>query len=202
MSHVDITLARSTLAPRRPGQPQTHERIEHLLSKATSAIECDVPEARALLAEAVSLLRDARGRVAEDEAANVVQRGGLAAWQARRAASHIDLHLDRTIPVAELAALVRLSRTHFSAAFHGSFGRPPHTYVLERRVARAKQLMLETDLPLSQIACECGLCDQAHLSRLFRRFVGESPLLWRRAHLEPGGRAARSLSGQAMRLDA
>lgn len=198
MSHVD-----STLAQRRPGQPQTPDLIEQLLSKATSAIERDVPEARALLAEAVSLLRDARGHAAnEAAAADVVPRGGLAAWQARRAARHIDLHLDRAIPVAELAALVRLSRTHFSAAFHASFGRPPHTYILERRVARAKQLMLETDMPLSQIACACGMCDQAHLSRLFRRFVGQSPLLWRRAHLEPGERAARPLAGQAVRLDA
>lgn len=197
MSHVD-----SILAQRWPGQQQARDRIEHLLSKATSAIERDVPEARALLAEAVSLLRNGRGADEQVETADGVQRGGLAAWQARRATRHIDLHLDRTIPVAELAALVRLSRTHFSAAFHGTFGRPPHTYVLERRVARAKQLMLETDMPLSQVACACGLCDQAHLSRLFRRFVGQSPLLWRRAHLEPSERAAWSIAGHSMRLDA
>lgn len=197
MSHVD-----STLAQGGPGQPQTRARIEQLLSKATVAIECDIPEARALLAEAVSLLRDISSRVAAEDAKEGVQRGGLAAWQAKRTARHIDLHLDRAIPVAELAALVRLSRTHFSAAFHCTFGRPPHTYVLERRIARAKQLMLETDLPLSQIACACGLCDQAHLSRLFRRLVGQSPLLWRRAHLEPGLGAVRSMASHVIQLAA
>lgn len=174
--------------------PETRDRIERLLSKATSAMDGDIPAARALLIQARMLLQD--DHLAAGDAAGV-RRGGLAAWQARRAARHIELHLDRPITVAELATLVHLSRTHFSVAFRGSFGMPPHSYVLQRRVARAKQLMLETDLPLSQIACACGLCDQAHLSRLFRRSVGQSPLLWRRTHGDLRTPAGRSMSGPA-----
>ncbi|WP_457354340.1 helix-turn-helix domain-containing protein [Sphingomonas sp. UYP23] len=49
----------------------------------------------------------------------------------------------------------------------------------------AQMLMLHTDDTLSHIACACGLTDQAHLTRLFRRMVGETPLVWRRAWGEP-----------------
>lgn len=184
MHHVDSNL----LQPQPPGGRQ---RLEMLLSEATSVMERDVITARTLLSEAMALLRGA-GDTTGRQAATDPPRGGLAAWQAKRTARHIELHLHQTLTVAELAALVRLSRTHFSAAFRCSFGTPPHGYVLERRIARAKQLMLETDMPLSQIACACGLCDQAHLSRTFRRFEGQSPLLWRRAHLHPGEPLPRS----------
>jgi AraC-like DNA-binding protein len=54
-------------------------------------------------------------------------------------------------------------------------------------VEHAQRLMLATDAPLSQIALDCGLADQAHFSRLFRRFVGESPRSWRRARVSPAG---------------
>jgi transcriptional regulator GlxA family with amidase domain len=54
----------------------------------------------------------------------------------------------------------------------------------------AQGLMLTTNTTLGQIALECGFADQAHLSRLFQRFVGESPAAWRRARLTAanGGR--------------
>jgi AraC family transcriptional regulator len=52
--------------------------------------------------------------------------------------------------------------------------------LMRRRILRAQKLMLTSRLPLSQVAVECGLCDQAHLTRLFRRIVGTSPCAWRR----------------------
>jgi len=56
---------------------------------------------------------------------------------------------------------------------------PPHAYVIRQRIRRAQRLMLQTDDALSQIACLCGLTDQAHLTRLFRRMVGTTPKVWR-----------------------
>jgi AraC-like DNA-binding protein len=112
--------------------------------------------------------------------------GGLAPWQIRKVTSHIEANLDRAIRSGDLAALLNLTPCHFSRAFRASFGEPPLEYVIRRRMERAQGLMLSTDAPLSQIALECGLADQAHFSRLFRRTVGESPNAWRRARVSPG----------------
>jgi AraC family transcriptional regulator len=107
--------------------------------------------------------------------------GGLAPGQARRAKTHIETNLSSKIKSKELAKLVGLSASHFSRAFRETFGEPPHGYVMRRRLERAQGLILTTNIPLLQIAAECGLADQAHLNRLFDRFVGESPGAWRRA---------------------
>lgn len=114
-------------------------------------------------------------------------RGGLAPWQIRRVKTHIEANLDAAIRVKELAKLVKLSSFHFCRAFRDSFGDSPHGYVMRRRVERAQGLMLTTNASLGQIAADCGLADQAHFNKLFRRFVGESPGMWRRARAtEPG----------------
>jgi AraC family transcriptional regulator len=117
--------------------------------------------------------------------ASITARRGLAPWQIRRVLTHIDTKLDTPIRNKELAAIARLSEFHFNVAFRNSVGHPPHEYIIRRRVERAQGLMLSTNKPLSQIAAECGLADQAHLTRLFRRVVGESPAAWRRARANP-----------------
>jgi AraC family transcriptional regulator len=108
-------------------------------------------------------------------------RGGLAPWQIRRVTTHIEINLDGTITTKDLATLARLSSYHFCRAFRNSFGDSPHGFVMRRRVERAQGLMLTTSASLGQIAADCGLSDQAHFNKLFRRFVGESPGVWRRA---------------------
>jgi AraC-like DNA-binding protein len=110
-------------------------------------------------------------------------RGGLAPWQIRRVSTHIEEHLGETILCDDLAMIARLSLSHFMRAFRDSFGCPPHTYLMKRRMERAQGLMLTTNTPLGHIALECGLADQSHLSRLFQKFVGESPAAWRRARV-------------------
>ena len=112
-------------------------------------------------------------------------RQGLAPWQVRRVLAHIDANLNTPIRNKDLAVLARLSTYHFNVAFRKSVGDSPHEYIMRRRMEQARGLMLTTDKTLSQIAAECGLADQPHLTRLFRRFVGESPAAWRRARANP-----------------
>jgi AraC-like DNA-binding protein len=109
--------------------------------------------------------------------------GGLAPWQIRKVTNYVEAHLGRTIRNEDLAALARLNPSHFGRAFRNSFGEPPHEYLIRRRVERAQGLMLSSDASLSDIALGCGLADQSHLTRLFRRIVGESPRAWRRARM-------------------
>jgi len=113
-------------------------------------------------------------------AAPVLPRGGLTLRQKQRLQLFVEQHLNRTIALKELAELIGLSYSHFCRAFRQSFGQPPLAYVRARRVERAKELMVSGRQPLSRIALECGLSDQAALCKMFRRVTGEPPSAWRR----------------------
>jgi AraC-like DNA-binding protein len=108
-------------------------------------------------------------------------RGGLAPGALRRVREHIDANLESGIAVRTLATIAGLSACHFARAFKQSLGVPPHRYVLQRRIARAVQMIRDTDLSLSEIALSVGCADQSHFTTLFTRLVGETPRAYRRA---------------------
>lgn len=172
--------------------------IRSVMAELCSAIRSTLDDERAIaedsLRRAVEILQEMGETVT---AAPVPVRGGLAPWQIRKVTSHVEAHLDRPIRNEDLAALVRLNPSHFGRAFRNSLGEPPHEYVMRRRVERAQGLMLSTDASLSEIALDCGLADQSHLTRLFRRVAGESPRAWRRARIGasiPASESARPVS--------
>jgi AraC-like DNA-binding protein len=108
-------------------------------------------------------------------------RGGLASWQERRAKELLGADLSGDISLPELASACRLSASHFSQAFKQTVGCPPHQWLLNERVGRAKQLILNTRQPLSEIALATGFADQSHFTRVFSQRVKMSPAAWRRA---------------------
>jgi AraC family transcriptional regulator len=152
--------------------------MKELCIAVRSALDNERNTAEECLRRATEMLNEI-GDTAAPQKESV--RGGLAPWQVRKVTHYVDAHLDRSIRNEDLAALARLNPSHFGRAFRNSVGEPPHEYVIRRRVERAQGLMLSTDASLSDIALDCGLADQSHLTRLFRRIVGESPSAWRRA---------------------
>ena len=70
-----------------------------------------------------------------------------------------------------------------------SFCETPHAHITRQRMHRAQLIMLSSQQPLSQIALDCGMSDQAHLTRALRRLVGINPSLWRRQFSLGGGGA-------------
>jgi AraC family transcriptional regulator len=116
----------------------------------------------------------------DDPADKEVRLGGLAPWRIRRLKAFVEEHLSQPLRVADLSGAVGLSATHFSRAFGRSFGEPPHVYLIQRRIDRARHLMLTSDISLSDLAAACGFSDQAHFCRLFRRYTGRTPAVWRR----------------------
>ena len=148
-----------------------------LLEDVRQRMERDPQGARAAAERLVSLLTRPENRGA------TAPRGGLAPWQTRKVDRYLRENLGRSVRVEDLAEQVSLSASHFSGAFKTSFGTTPHSYIIRLRLERAQTLMLTTADPLSQIALICGLADQAHLSKLFRRQVGETPGAWRRRNL-------------------
>jgi AraC family transcriptional regulator len=107
-------------------------------------------------------------------------RGRLAPWKLKRVNDYIEANLGSNIRAADLARIAQQSVSHFSRAFRRSVGYSPHSYVMRQRMRRAQDIMLSSEHPLSRIALECGMSDQAHFSRAFRKLVGTSPSAWRR----------------------
>jgi AraC family transcriptional regulator len=157
----------------------SNNRLANLLAAATVALYTDPRTAKSCVHRAAILLGIELSRGADKTAERSCPQGGLALWQAKRLRCYIEDNLDSSIRATDLAGIVQLSTSHFSRAFRKTFGEPPLRYIMQQRIRRAQELMLASRLPLSQVALECGMCDQAHLSRTFRRIVGINPRAWR-----------------------
>jgi AraC-like DNA-binding protein len=188
-------------APGEIGKPKTAERTVSEAMARFRWVDTLVNNA-GIPFEAAGLLKEVRRMTARDpqgahsaalrlvslltlpeNSGGTATRGALAPWQVRKVDHYVRATLDRSTRVADLARQVSLSVSHFSRAFKTSFGTTPRMYIIRLRLELAQTLMLTTRDSLSQIALLCGLADQAHLSKLFRREVGESPSAWRRRNL-------------------
>jgi AraC family transcriptional regulator len=166
---------------------------DQLLDDLRRAMERNPEATRAAVAQLITFLTPP---AAVDSAG---ARGGLAPWQKRKVDRYLRENLDRPVRLNKVAEQVALSVSYFSRAFKETFGTTPHMHMLRLRLELAQKLMLTTEEPLSQIALACGLADQAHLSKLFRRVVGETPSAWRRRNLtdaQAEARSRRSTRGQ------
>jgi AraC family transcriptional regulator len=108
-------------------------------------------------------------------------RCGLAPRKLQRVTDLMLANLERDVSLSELAAECKLSHSYFTRAFKRSTGESPHRWLLRQRVERAKELLREGDVALSEIAIACGFADQSHFTRVFRSLAGASPGSWRRA---------------------
>ena len=109
-------------------------------------------------------------------------RGGLAAWQLKRARDLMSVNLEHDLSIAEIAHECGLSSGYFARAFKRSTGVPPYQWLTKTRVERAKELLKDPRCELAQIALLCGFVDQSHFTRVFSRSEGYSPGRWRRVH--------------------
>jgi AraC-like DNA-binding protein len=182
MDNSTPVVAATTANDRRNAAPEPAGMtlVLSLLGSARSTLHVDVEATRESLARAIALLERRATAGPHPVPPHCRPRGGLARWQINRITAYVEANIGSSIRASELAALVRLSASHFFHAFKESFAETPLAYVASRRMAFAQHLMLTTDQPLAQIALACGLCDQSHFTRVFRRVVGMSPHAWRR----------------------
>jgi AraC family transcriptional regulator len=153
-----------------------------LIEAACRARDGDSDGTRAHIARAVTLLDRHPGpgvRQTSDRGPRTIPRGGFAAWRSRRLAAHVDANLSGKIVIKDLAASLDMSVGHFCRAFKRTFGMPARIWIRQRRIELAQGLMLATGASLSEIALTCGMSDQSHFTRSFRRIVGETPSSWR-----------------------
>ena len=99
--------------------------------------------------------------------------------------TYIHKHLAEPLTNRDLAALCHLHPNHFIRFFSQKTGQSPANYVMQCRMELARQLLIQSDLPISRIAEQVGLSDQSHFARLFRNFYAMSPSLCRKQHKPP-----------------
>jgi AraC family transcriptional regulator len=112
-----------------------------------------------------------------------VLRGGLAPWQRKRAEEALAANLDGDVSLTNLAHDCGMSVSHFARGFRRSTGISPHQWLLKHRVDRAKSLLRDRTISLSEVALSCGFADQSHFTRVFTRQTGTSPGQWRRENV-------------------
>jgi len=99
----------------------------------------------------------------------------------QKAIDHIHLMADdNRISVSELATASMLSVESFRKRFCSEVGEAPIQYLLRYRINKAKEQLLDSTKPIKQIAYESGFSDPYYFSRLFKKYEGLSPLLFRK----------------------
>ncbi|WP_299970303.1 AraC family transcriptional regulator [uncultured Roseobacter sp.] len=129
----------------------------------------------ALLAEVFDLRSNAR--------VDRPQTGGLPPHQVARLMKYVNMRLHRRINVSELAEVAGLSDSWFTRACKQTLGTTPQRWVQRQRLMAAQELMQQSGFDLAEIAVITGFSDQAHLTRAFRGFTGQTPGSWRQSRM-------------------
>ena len=159
----------------------THDPVMHGLAISLIASMVRPNEAQALFVEHVALafhahVAHAYGGVPEGRGGY----GGLAPWQLKRACDIMEAELEANHSISRLAGDCGISGSHFARAFKETTGLAPHQWLTRRRVHRARELLAQTSMELTDIVLACGFVDQSHFSRAFARAEKQSPGRWRR----------------------
>jgi AraC family transcriptional regulator len=155
-------------------------RIEDLGRRLLAGLELEGPDSHlyvdTLTCElTIHLLREHTGAPAMP----AWSKSGLSPHKLRRAVQYIDENLRNELTLSAIADAVALSPGHFAHAFRQATGVAPHRYVLERRVERAKALLRQSDMPITEIADRIGCSSHSHFSVLFHRITGLTPRQFR-----------------------
>lgn len=102
-------------------------------------------------------------------------QGSITGSRLRLLDEFIDAGLDGPLGVQAMAGLLGLSEGYFIRAFKNALGKSPHSYLIDRRLAKARALMRDSTASLAQIALICGFNSQAHMATTFRQRLGVSP---------------------------
>ena len=103
----------------------------------------------------------------------------------RRARDLIDREYSRPLEVAQLARAALMSTAHFSRQFRAAYAETPYSYLMTRRIERAKALLRNGELTVTEVCLEVGCSSLGSFSASFTRMVGETPTAYRaRDHRE------------------
>jgi AraC family transcriptional regulator len=123
-------------------------------------------------------------RLIQHHAINPVKRpaskGGLSLSKLKQTMEFINANLDRDVRLKTIAQELGVSSSHFAHEFRNSTSQTPYQYLLDQRMAKAKQLLRTTKLPVQVIAGLVGFNSQVNFVRTFRQRIGTTPEEWRK----------------------
>lgn len=114
-------------------------------------------------------------RVKDQKTFSARPQGSITGNRMRLLDEFIDADLGGPLGVKEMAGLLGLSEGYFMRAFKQATGKSPHSYLIDRRLAKARALMRDSSARLTDIAHTCGFNSQAHMTTLFKQRLGVSP---------------------------
>ena len=157
-------------------------RIQHILRGLELEAEDGYPSG-ALFGESLGLglARHLSKTYAIDRPCRSETKGGMAPRALRRVVDYIESNLHEDIRLSALASVAGLSEYRFAHNFKGTTGSPPYRYVMTLKIARAKQLLRETKLSVTEIGQALGFTRASRFSSAFGRFTGTTPSAYRNA---------------------
>jgi AraC family transcriptional regulator len=156
-------------------------QLENICWALKAEMESGYPSGRlytdSLAISVASRLVSTHSSIAQPRAA---QSGGLGGRRLKQTLAYIEDHLAEDLSLSRIAAITGVSASHFKTLFRESAGVPVHQYVIQRRIERAKDLLMQDKLSIAEIAFATGFSHQSHLARHMRRAVGLSPRAMKR----------------------
>ncbi len=151
-------------------------QLENICWALKAEMESNYPSGRlymdSLAVSVASRLVSSHSSVAQRPTA---QNGGLGGRRLKQTLAYIEDHLSEDLSLSRIASITGVSTSHFKTLFRESAGVPVHQYVIQRRIERAKDLLMRGELSIAEIALVTGFSHQSHLARHMRRSVGLSP---------------------------
>ncbi len=158
--------------PRLVDEVTAHIAHLSMRMRAGSALARPEQDSAAEMLHGILVLLDGDSRGPE-----AAGRAGQALWP--EVTRHLHEHLQAPPSLAELARHWGYTRSHFSRLFAARFGVPPHRYILNARIALAKELLRETEIPIAQVAELAGFANAAQFARRFRLGAGVTASAYR-----------------------
>lgn len=165
-----LPLERMELAPRLGARDPM---IEHVVRALVAEIAAPAPAGR-IYADSLATALTTR-LLQSFGALCAAGRQTLSKPQVRRLIEYVEANLDGELSLEQLADVAGMSIPHLTTLFRRTMGQSVHAYVMERRVQRARALLLERRLTIAQVALETGFAHQSHLARWMRRLLGVTP---------------------------
>jgi AraC family transcriptional regulator len=147
--------------------------IEHVVRALFAELTAPAPVGR-LYADSLAVALASR-LVSGFSTGAGLRRQTLSKPQLRRIVDYVEANLDSELSLARLACVAGMSVPHLTALFRRTLGLSLHRYVVERRVERARLLLLAGDRSIVDVAADTGFAHQSHMARWMKRILGVRP---------------------------